>query len=148
MFTAVAIGQLADSGKLRFDDPVGRHLPDLPAELRAITVDQLLTHRSGLRDYFQPKNRAAMQSARTATDLLPIAIADGLAFAPGSAQAYSNSGFVVLGAIVERLSGLRFADYLQRRVFATAGMAETSLDGTAPRAVPMTRMSPDGTRTA
>src|SRR5687768_11004557 len=128
MFTAVAIGQLADAGKLRFDDPVGRHLPDLPAEMKAITIDQLLTHRSGLRDYFQPKNRATMQSARTAADLLPIAIADGLAFAPGTAQAYSNSGFVMLGAIVEKLSGLAFADYLQRRVFAPAGMTATTLD--------------------
>ena len=148
MFTAVAIGQLAEAGRLSFDDPIGLHLPDLPPELRPITIDQLLTHRSGLRDYFQPRNRAVVQNARTATDLLPIAIADGLAFAPGSSQAYSNSGYVVLGAIVERLSGSSFADYLQRHVFARAGMAGTSLDGIAPRATPMTRMSPDGSRTA
>ncbi len=144
MFTAVAIGQLADAGRLRFDDPIARHLPGLPPEIGAITIDQLLTHRSGLRDYFRPDNRTAIQSARTAADLLPIALADGLAFAPGSAFAYSNSGYVVLGAIVERLSGLSYPDYLQQRIFAPAGMAATSLDGTLARAAAMTRRGPGG----
>jgi CubicO group peptidase (beta-lactamase class C family) len=104
----------------------------------------LLSHRSGLRDYFQPKNRAAIHAARSATDLLPLALADGVAFPPGTGQAYSNSGFVVLGAIVERLSGLTYPDYLRRFVFAPAGMVSTSLDESAPRAVPMTRMALPG----
>ena len=143
MFIAVAIGQLVDAGQLRFEDPISRHLPGLPPEIGAITVHQLLTHTSGLRDYFRPENRLSIDRARTATDLLPIAIADGLAFTPGSSTAYSNSGFVVLGAIVERVSGSGFADYLQRQVFAPAGMSETSFDRDG-RAVAMTRMSQGG----
>lgn len=144
MFTAVAIGQLADAGRLRFDDPIARHLPGLPPDVGAVTIDQLLTHRSGLRDYFRPGNRPAIQSARTAADLLPVALADGLAFAPGSAFAYSNSGYVVLGAIVERLSTLSYPDYLQQRIFAPAGMTATSLDATVERAAAMTRRGPGG----
>lgn len=144
MFTAVAIAQLADDGRLRLTDPIARHLPGLPPEIGAITIDQLLTHRSGLRDYFRPENRAAIQSARIAADLLPVALADGLAFAPGSDFAYSNSGYVVLGAIVERLSGLTYPDYLRRRIFDPAGMAATSLDGSVARAAAMTRRGPGG----
>jgi CubicO group peptidase (beta-lactamase class C family) len=146
MFTAVAIGQLVDAGRLRFDDPISRHLPGLVPEIGAITVRQLLTHTSGLRDYFRPGNRAAIDGAETATDLLPIAIADGVAFAPGSSYAYSNSGFVVLGAIVERLTGASYADYVRRHIFAPARMTDTSLDGATPRAQAMTRMSPGGGR--
>ena len=144
MFTAVAIAQLADEGRLRFGDPIALHLPGLAPEAGAITIDELLTHRSGLRDYLRPENRPVIQSARIAADLLPAALADGLAFAPGSDWAYSNSGYVVLGAIVERLSGLSYPDYLQQRIFAPAGMAATSLDGTVARAAAMTRRRPGG----
>lgn len=145
MFTAVAIAQLAERGRLGFDDPISRHLPGLPPEIGAITIDQLLTHRSGLRDYFRLENRPRIDAARTATDLLPLAVADGLAFAPGTSFAYSNSGFVVLGAIVERLSGLTYTDYLRRNIFEPAGMTQTSLDGgQGARAEAMTRMSPGG----
>lgn len=146
MFTAAAIARLADAGRLRFDDPISRHLPGLPAEIGAITIHQLLTHTSGLRDYFRMENRAAIDAARTATDLLPVATADGLAFAPGSSYAYSNSGFVVLGAIVERLSGMSYADYVQRNVFIPAGMTHTTLDPGADAAAALTRMSPGGGR--
>lgn len=146
MFTAVAIARLADAGRLRFDDPISRHLSGLPADIGAITIHQLLTHTSGLRDYFRPQNRAAIDAARTATNLLPIATVDGLAFAPGSSYAYSNSGFVVLGAIVERLSGMTYADYVARNIFIPAGMTHTTLDRGADAAAAMTRMSPGGAR--
>ena len=144
MFTAVAIGQLVDAGKLRFDDPIGRHLKGVPPALAGITLDQLLTHRSGLGNYLRPENRAAILSARTATDLLPIALAEGLAFAPGTQSAYSNSGFVVLGAVIEAVSGEAFTDYFRRHVFGPAGMTATSTDGAAVRAASLTRMSPGG----
>ena len=144
MFTAVAIAQLADQGRLGFDDPISRHLPDLPTEIGAITIHQLLTHTSGLRDYLRPENRDILQAARTAADLLPLATAGGLAFPPGTESAYSNSGFVVLGAIVERLSGQTYADYVADHIFRPAGMTSTSLNGDSPRAAAMTRRSPDG----
>lgn len=142
MFTAVAIAQLAEQGRLGFQDPISRHLPGLAPEIGAITIEQLLTHRSGLRDYARIENRAAIQSARNAADLLGVALADGLAFVPGSDVAYSNSGYVVLGVIVERLSGKTYAEYVRDRIFTPARMTATSLDGAAPRATAMTRRSP------
>jgi CubicO group peptidase (beta-lactamase class C family) len=144
MFTAVAIGQLVERRLLRWDQPIGSILPGLPEDVGAATVDQLLTHRSGLQDYLRPQNREAIRSARTATDLLPLAVKEGLAFAPGAKQAYSNSGYVVLGAIVEKLSGLSYPDYLRTRIFAPAGMETVTLDGQGERATPMTKRSPDG----
>ena len=144
MFTSVAIGQLVDSGRLRFSDPIARHLPGLTPEVGAITIHQLLTHTSGLGDYLRPENRDAIRAARTAADLLPVALADGVVFEPGTRQSYSNSGYVVLGAIIERLSGLSYREYLQRHIFGPAGMSRTSLDGDTPRATPMTRRRPGG----
>lgn len=148
MFTAVAIGQLVQAGKLSFDEPVGKVLHGLPADISAVTIDQLLTHRSGLGDYLRPDNLPAIGAARSATDLLPVAIKDGLAFAPGSKQQYSNSGYIVLGAVIERLSGLSYADYVRSHVFDPAGMTTADLAGIAPHAAPMTKHEPDGSLSA
>ena len=127
MFTAVAIGQLVDAGKLRFEDPLGRHLPGLPPALAAVTLHQLLTHTSGAGNYFMPQNRAAITAARTAADLVPLIAAQPLEFEPGSKMAYSNSGFVLLGAVVEKVSGQTYERYVADHVFKPAGMASTSL---------------------
>jgi len=128
MFTAVAVGQLIDAGTIRLDDAIGAYVNGLTPEASAVTVRQLLTHSSGLGDFFAPQNMAAMMKARTATDLLPLIADDRPAFAPGSRFAYSNSGFALLGILVERVSGLTYGDYLGRHVFAPAGMTDTGLD--------------------
>ena len=141
MFTAVAIGQLVDSGRMRFDDPIGRHLSGLPPEIGRITVEQLLTHRSGLGDYLRIENREAIASARSARDLVEIAIAGGLRFEPGTRSAYSNSGFVLLGAAIEQVSGLNYADYVRQHVLGPAGMNETHMEAPPNAATPMTRMA-------
>lgn len=144
MFTAVAIGQLVEKGLLTLDEPVGNVLPALPQSVGKVTIDQLLTHRSGLGDYLQPDNLPAILSARTATDLLPVAVRDGLAFTPGSQQRYSNSGYVVLGAVIEKLTGQSYADYVHKHIFVPARMT-TDLAGSAPHALPMTKHNFDGT---
>ncbi|HEX5257366.1 MAG TPA: serine hydrolase domain-containing protein [Sphingomicrobium sp.] len=144
MFTAVAIGQLVEKRKLSFDQPIGHVMAGLPASIGKITIDQLLTHRSGLGDYLRPENAEAIRAARTASDLLPLAIRDGFAFAPGSKQQYSNSGYVVLGAVIEKLSGMSYADYVRTHIFVPAGMSAADLAGTAPRATAMTKHQPDG----
>ena len=146
MFTAVAIGQLVEAGRLRFDEPIGDILPNLPPQVRQITIDQLLTHRSGLGDYLRFENRDAIRAAKTATDLLPLAIGGGVSFPPGSKQQYSNSGFVVLGAIIEKLSGEPYSDYVRTHIFIPAGMTTADLDGTVRRAVALTKRNPDGTQ--
>lgn len=142
MFTAVAVAQLVDAGKARFEDPVGRRLPGLPPSLAAVTLHQLLTHTSGAGNYFVPQNRAAIRAARTATDLVPLVAAQPLEFEPGTKMAYSNSGYVLLGALVERLSGKSYAEYMQEKVFAPGGMTATSLEAGPDTAVAMTRMNP------
>jgi len=144
MFTAVAIGQLVDSGRIAFDDQIARHVPDLPPEIGRITIAQLLNHTSGLADYFRPENREAIAAARTARDLLPLAIGGGVRFEPGSQRAYSNSGFVVLGAIVETVSGESYADYVEQHIFAPAGMTRSTLAAPEGAAVPMTRRGVEG----
>ncbi len=144
MFTAVAIGQLVEQRKLSFDEPVGDVLPGLPADIAKVTIDQLLTHRSGLGDYLRLENREAIDAARTATDLLPLAIKDGLSFPPGSKQQYSNSGYVVLGAVIEKLSGASYADYVRTHIFEPAGMTSADLSATVPHATPMTKHGLDG----
>lgn len=146
MFTAVAIGRLVDRGAIEFDAPIGRYLKGLKPEFSAITIAQLLNHTSGLGNYFAPRNEAAIGAARTATDLLPLALADSPAFTPGSRRAYSNSGFIVLGAIIEKVSGLSYFVFLQREIFGPLDMQSTGPDARG-AAEPMTRMSPDGPTT-
>jgi D-alanyl-D-alanine carboxypeptidase len=145
MFTAVAIGRLVDRGAVDFDAPIERYLPGLTAPFRAITIAQLLNHTSGLGDYFQPGNASRIAAASTAHDLLPLALAEPPAFAPGSKRAYSNSGFVVLGAVIEQVSGLTYQDFLQREILAPLGMRDTRAEAGG-AAEPMSRMSPDGMR--
>lgn len=146
MFTAVAVAQLIDSGAMRLSDPIGRYVPELAPAGRAVTIRQLLTHSGGFGSFFRPDTLAALQAVRTPTDLLPLIRDDVPAFPPGSASAYSNTGFALLGIAVERASGSRFDAYLAEHVFAPAGMTRT---GYAPgtesdRASGMTSQSADG----
>ena len=128
MFTAVAIGQLVDADKIRFDDRVGRFVSGLAPETDAVTIGQLLSHTSGLGDFFRPENFQALQQARSAADLLPLIVSEKPSFAPGSQFRYSNSAFALLGIVVERVSGESYADYLERHIFAPAVMTSTGLD--------------------
>jgi CubicO group peptidase (beta-lactamase class C family) len=124
-FTAVAIAQLAEEGKLSFDDPIGKHLSGFPAEVAdRITIDQLLTHTSGLGDVFVRWHPTA-PSPLDVSDLLGRIVTEPLEFEPGSRFGYSNSGFVVLGAIVEAVSGQDYYDYVRTRVFRPAAMTQT-----------------------
>ncbi len=138
---------LVDRGLVRFDAPIGDYLPDLDPAFRPITIAQLLNHTSGLGNYLQPGDLRAISSARTATDLLPLALANAPSFAPGSRRSYSNSGFVVLGAVIERVSGRSFDTFIADEVLLPLAMGDTGFDP-IDRAMPMTSMGPDGTSTA
>ncbi len=142
MFTAIAVAQLIDAGKVGLDDPVGRHVAGLTPEAAAVTVRQLLTHSSGLGNFFVPENLPALERARSVSDLLPLVASDKPAFLPGSRFEYSNTGFLLLGLMVERVSGEQFGDYLAKHVFAPAGMTHSGLVGGPPamRAVGMTNL--------
>ncbi len=127
MFTAIAIAQLVESGKLSFTDTVGKLLPDYPNKEVAekVTVHHLLTHTSGMGTYFNEKFQANLNNLKTVADYLPLFANDPLSFEPGAKWQYSNSGFTVLGLIVEKLSGQSYFDYVKEHIFKPAGMVNT-----------------------
>lgn len=127
MFTAVAIAQLVERGKLSFTDTIGKLLPDYSNKSVAdkVTVEQLLTHTSGMGSYFNRKFQANQNNLKTVADYLPLFVDDPLAFEPGAKWQYSNSGFVVLGLIIEKVSGQSYYDYVKEHIFKPAGMVNT-----------------------
>ncbi len=143
MITAVAVGLLVDRGAVRFDAPIGDYLPELDAAFRAITIAQLLEHTSGLGNYLVPANLPAIEAASGVGGLLPLALSTPPAFPPGSKRAYSNSGFVVVGAVIERVSGRSYDAFVADEILRPLGMSRTGFEKTD-SAVPMTSMSPDG----
>ncbi len=126
MFTGVAAAQLVQAGRLRFDDAVGKYVPRLPKRLRSITVAELLDHTSGLGDVFaDPAYPRLRPSLTTLGAYLPLVTHERLQFAPGTRWAYSNSGFVLAGLVIEKASGERYDHYLARHVWKPAGMTHT-----------------------
>ncbi len=128
MFTGVAILQLAQAGKLSLDDRLIKDLPSYPnhAVSRSITIRQLLTHTSGLSDFFGPQFIANNMSRFDSLEsLLPFFVNKPLLFKPGSSWRYSNAGFIVLGMVVAHVSGQSYYDYVQRHIFDVAGMRDT-----------------------
>lgn len=124
-FTKVAIGQLAQAGKIKLDVPVVAYLPDYPNKEVAgkITIQQLVDHTSGLGDVFTPRFRE-MNSSRFVSpkQFVDFFASDALKFEPGKGQSYSNYGYTVLGAIVEAVSGENYYDYIQKHIFDPALM--------------------------
>ena len=128
MFTAVAVAQLAEQGKLAFTDTIGKHLTDYPNKAVAdkVTIDHLLTHSSGIGDYFNDKfMEASRDRFRKIKDYFPLFVDKPLEFEPGSKFRYSNAGFMVLGAVVERVSGQDYFDYVREHIYKPAGMINT-----------------------
>jgi CubicO group peptidase (beta-lactamase class C family) len=124
MFTAVSIAQLAEKGKLSFDDKVGKYLPDYPNQnvREKVTIHQLLTHTSGLGSFWNKKFDERRASIKTVADYLALFADEPLLFEPGARFQYSNSGFVVLGAIIEKVSGQNYYDYVRQYIYKPAGM--------------------------
>ena len=150
MFTAVAIAQLAEQGKLSFDDKVGKFLPDYPNKdvANKVTIHHLLTHTSGLGSYWNAKFDARRAQIKTVADYLALFADEPLLFEPGARFEYSNSGFIVLGAIVEKVSGQSYYDYVREHIYKPAGMTHTDAyqmtDDTPNLAMGYTGMGPDG----
>lgn len=124
-FTAACILLLKQDGKLRLEDSVRKWLPELPASDDKVTVRHLLTHTGGLIDYEDliPPDRTAQIDDNDV--LRMIASQQRLYFEPGSAHRYSNGGFVLLGLIVQRISGRDLADFMKQRLFQPLGMEHT-----------------------
>ncbi|WP_420127107.1 serine hydrolase domain-containing protein [Longimicrobium sp.] len=131
-FTAAAVMLLMEQGKLSPDDPVAKHLPGvLPADAGGrVTVRHLLTHTSGIPEYsilpaFIDIWQRSYPAPPPADTILKLVAPLPLAFEPGTAMVYSNSGYHLLGALVERVSGKSLEDYLAAEVFPRAGMRST-----------------------
>jgi len=128
-FVAATVLQLAEEGVLALDDTVRAHLPELRRVSRTITIRQLLNHTSGLADLFNDETRAAIEQhperAWTTPEVLNALHAPW--YLPGQAYAYANTNYLLLGLIVERLTGNSLADELDRRFLAPLGLDATRM---------------------
>lgn len=129
MFTAVAIAQLVERGKLSFDDPLSKFVPDFPDKESAekIKIKHLLTHTAGLGGYFSKKwDESSRALYRTVDDMMKMVAAnEKLLFEPGTKWQYSNTGMLVLGKVIEKVSGQSYYDYVRENIARPAGMVNT-----------------------
>jgi D-alanyl-D-alanine carboxypeptidase len=137
MFTAVALMQQVQAGKVALDDPLEKYLSDYPNKELAskVTIGELLTNTGGTGDIWGPefdKHRLELHSLQ---DYIHLYDNRALRFEPGSRWEYSNYGFILIGAVIERVSGQSYSDYVHQHVFNPAGMTATSL-GMEDKAIP------------
>lgn len=125
MFTATAVLRLVEQGRIDLDAPILRYLPDYPARTIAeqITARQLLSHSSGVGSYWEAIAQKPSQAFVETRDFFPLFANQPLEFTPGERLGYSNGGYVILGLIVEALTGETFADHIGRTIFEPLGMS-------------------------
>jgi CubicO group peptidase (beta-lactamase class C family) len=136
-FTAVAILKLQELGRLAVTDRVCRHVTPCPAAWESITIEHLLTHTSGIRNYTSFGNFHALKATTMSPEQVIGLFRDKTTVFPaGTRWQYSNSGYVLLGYIIERVTGGTYADFLHREILAPLGLSETSydVDRASPRA--------------
>jgi CubicO group peptidase (beta-lactamase class C family) len=129
-FTAMAVMMLKEEGKLSLNDPLTRFFPEIPAYGRQITMRHMLNHTSGLLDYgdLVPPGTTTPLTGKDVLRL--IAQQDSTFFPPGQRFQYSNTAYVLLGLIVEKVSGMPYGDFLRQRIFTPLGMNHTLLNST------------------
>lgn len=125
-FTAIAILQLMEAGRLNLRDEITRFLPDYPMQGAKITIEHLLTHTSGIRDYTSIKDT----TQRFRTDVTPQEMINffknqPMRFAPGARYEYSNSNYFLLGYIIEKITGKTYEQYLDKNIFKPLGMTSS-----------------------
>jgi CubicO group peptidase (beta-lactamase class C family) len=129
VFTSLAIVQLADQGKLSYDDAISKYVPADwldPAVCEKIQIKHLLTHTSGLGDYFKDAYmQCEVQFFRDIVDYKSLIADDTLKFEPGTNFSYSNTGFILLGVIIESITNESYFSYLRKNIFEPAGMENT-----------------------
>lgn len=127
LITRIAIWQLVATGKLELDVPVGTYLPAYPNRVvrEKVTARQLYQMRSGIGDFFNDEFRQRHDRIRTVDDYLSLFANDPLRFEPGTSRLYSNGGYIVLGKLIERLSGQSYYDYVLANITGPAGMSQT-----------------------
>jgi len=129
-FTTVGVLIMVDEGKVGLDDSITKYFPWAPTSWKRVTVRQLMTHTSGIADYmgeFSEKMLVNPRQDYTEDELLRLIAAEPLDFQPGEKRVYCNSGYVILGAIIRRVTGKYWADFLKERIFGPLGMTSTRL---------------------
>jgi CubicO group peptidase (beta-lactamase class C family) len=131
-FTAAAILLLAEQGKLALEDPIKKHMPTAPAAWDAVTIEHVLTHTAGIPNFMQyPEFQTWKLTPTTAEKAVGYFRDKPLEFAPGARMSYSNSGYVLLGYLIERISGQSYANFLNANIFKPLAMNDSGYDSSA-----------------
>jgi CubicO group peptidase (beta-lactamase class C family) len=131
-FTATAILLLEERGKLKLDDPISKYIPDAPMAWEKVTIRGLLTHTAGIPNMTAFDNfPEVMRKTLTPQQLIALFRDKPLDFPPGEKWSYSNSGYILLGAVIEKAGGLPYAQFLQENLFTPLGMKDTGYDSAA-----------------
>jgi CubicO group peptidase (beta-lactamase class C family) len=121
-FTAAAVMMLVEQGKLSLQDDITKFFPDYPTGGKKVTVENLLTHTSGIKDYLEKLWPGRMREDFRPERLIDLFKNDGLEFEPGTKESYSNSNYVLLGVIIEKLSGKEYGRFIEENIFKPLGM--------------------------
>lgn len=124
LFTAAAIALLAREKKVDLDDPVGRYLAGVPGSWREITLRHLLTHTSGIKDFVNEPVRG-LRDETSPEQIFQEAVQRPLNFPPGERWAYSNTNYLLLGLVLQKVTGLPYSEFLRQRIFSPLGMKAT-----------------------
>lgn len=130
MFTAASILQLIEQKQISLDSTVATYLPQFKNKetAKAVTIRHLLTHTSGMGDFFEsPDYHKNAVNYKTTADFLPLLESDTLSFKPGSSWQYSNSGFILLALIIEKVTGIPFSNYIENNILKKAEMTKTEV---------------------
>jgi CubicO group peptidase (beta-lactamase class C family) len=124
-FTAAAIMMLVQDGKLSLDDPINQLLDGLPAGWNKITIRQLLNHTAGVPEFSKPQFHLDMRADHAPRDLIQLVANAPLDFTPGEKYSYSNTGYVLLGMLIEKLSGKKYGTFVRERIFEPLDMKDS-----------------------
>ena len=128
-FTAASILLLEERGKLKIEDPIRKYLPDMPAAYDKVTIYNVLTHTAGIPNFTNSPDYAKLRPfPHTPVQIVALFRDKPLEFAPGKKMSYSNSGYILLGYLIEKISGQSYQDFVQKNIFTPLGMKDSGYD--------------------
>ena len=126
-FTSSAIMRLVDQGKLKLDDDLSKYVPQFPLHGKRVTIHHLLNHTSGIHSYTSsPEWQKTWSTPLSPDEIVKFVAADSFDFAPGASYRYNNTGYVLLGMVIEKVTGQKYASYLDAQFFKPLGLRHTS----------------------